>query len=260
MARIRVLHWNANEAAAMLSLLRAAGHTVDYDEELKPDVFRAIRQSPPDAVVIDLTRLPSHGREVATFLRGHKATRHVPLVFVDGAPAKVEAIRKVLPDAVYTSAARVRSALGEALTQQPANPVVPVQMMDRYAGRSACQKLGIGEGTIAAMIDPPRNYATVIGVLPAGAGFEEAPTVPRPVTLWFVRDTEACRAALPRMRQLAGRTRLWVVWPKLAAGNHSDVTQQFLRESAAAVGLVDYKICSVDKTWSAMLFARRKPV
>ena len=38
------------------------------------------------------------------------------------------------------------------------------------------------------------------------------------------------------------------------------VTQQFLRESAAAVGLVDYKICSVDETWSAMLFARRKPV
>jgi hypothetical protein len=36
------------------------------------------------------------------------------------------------------------------------------------------------------------------------------------------------------------------------------VTQPFLRESAAAVGLVDYKICSVDAAWSAMLFARRK--
>jgi hypothetical protein len=36
------------------------------------------------------------------------------------------------------------------------------------------------------------------------------------------------------------------------------VTQPFLRESAAAVGLVDYKICSVDAAWTAMLFALRK--
>ena len=260
MARVRVIHWNATEAAALLNVMRAAGHTLDYDEELTPDVFRAIRESPPDAFVIDLSRLPSHGREVATFLRGHKATRHVPLVFVDGDPAKVKAIRKVLPDALYTPAARVPSALGEALAKHQANPVVPVQMMDRYTGRSACQKLGIAEGATAALIDPPRNYPTVIGALPEGAGLEEAPAGPCPVTLWFVGDTEACRAALPRMRQLAGRTRLWVLWPKQAAGKRSGVTQKFLRESAAAVGLVDYKICSVDETWSAMLFARRKPV
>lgn len=178
---------------------------------------------------------------------------------MDGEPAKVEAVRKVLPDAVYASAARVRPALGEALAKQPANPVVPVQMMDRYAGRSAAQKLGIGEGATAALIDPPRNYATVIGTLPAGARLEETP-VPCPVTLWFMGDAVACRAALPGMRGLAGRTRLWVLWPKLAAGKSSVVTQQFLRESAAAVGLVDYKICSVDENWSAMLFARRKSV
>ena len=260
MARVRVIHWKANEAAALLSVLRAAGHTVEYGEQLDPAAFRAIRQSPPDAIVIDLSRCPSHGREVATFLRGHKATRQVPLVFVDGEPVKVETVRTVLPDAVYASATRLCSALGEALAKQPANPVVPVQMMDRYAGRSAAQKLGIGEGATAALIDPPRNYAMVIGTLPAGASLEETPAVPCPVTLWFVSDAEACRAALPHMRRLAARTRLWVLWPKLAAGKHSGVTQQFLRESAAAVGLVDYKICSVDETWSAMLFARRKSV
>jgi CheY-like chemotaxis protein len=260
MARVRVVHWKANEAAALLSALRAAGHTLDYGEKLDPEAFRAIRQSPPDAIVIDLSRLPSHGREVAAFLRGHKATRTVPLVFVDGEPVKVEAMRKLLPDAVYTPAARVPSALREALAKPPADPVVPVQMMDRYGGRSASQKLGIGKGATAALIDPPRNYATVIGALPAGARLEETPAEECAVTLWFVSDAAACRAALPRMRKLAGRTRLWVLWPKLAAGKHSGVTQQFLRESAAAVGLVDYKICSVDETWSAMLFARRKSV
>ena len=102
----------------------------------------------------------------------------------------------------------------------------------------------------------------MIGELPAGAALEEileeTPTetlgetleAPRPITLWFVHDAPAC---LPGMRKLAAHTKLWILWRK-----GSSVTQPFLRESAAALGLVDYKICSVDRNWSAMLFARRK--
>jgi DNA-binding NarL/FixJ family response regulator len=255
MPRVRLVHWKASEAAALLAALRAAGHEVDYDEGLASDGFRAIRKSPPDAFVIDLSRLPSHGREAATFFRGQKTTRHIPIVFVGGAPEKVEAIRKVLPDAMYTAPERLASALLTALAERPASPVVPAQMMARYTSRSAAQKLGIREGSTAALIDPPRNYASVIGELPAGAALEETPEVRCPITLWFVDHAAACRASLPHMRQIAGRTKLWILWRK-----GSDVTQAFLRESAAAVGLVDYKICSVDANWSGMLFARRKTV
>jgi serine/threonine protein kinase len=66
-------------------------------------------------------------------------------------------------------------------------------------------------------------------------------------------QARSCAEALPKMRKLAGRTKLWILWRK-----GGEVTQQFLRESAAKIGLVDYKICSVDRTWSGMLFARRK--
>jgi hypothetical protein len=252
---VRLIHWKASEAAALLAALRTGGHVVDYDEKLSSDGFRAIRESPPDVFAIDLSRLPSHGREVAIFFRGHKATRHIPIVFVGGAPEKVEAIRKLLPDAVYTAPGRLRSALREALANRPASPAVPAQMMARYASRNAAQKLGIREGSTAALVDPPRNYAGVIGELPAGAALEESPAEACPITLWFVHDAAACREALPGMRKLAGRTKLWILWRK-----GSGVTQPFLRESAAAVGLVDYKICSVDAAWSAMLFARRKAV
>jgi CheY-like chemotaxis protein len=253
MPRIRLIHWKAGEAAPLLEALRAAGYVVDYDEDVASEGFRAIRTSPPDAFAIDLSRLPAQGREVATFFRRQKATRHIPIVFVGGAPEKVEATRKVLPDAVYTVPGRLRSALRAALAIRPTNPVVPTQMMERYASRSAAQKLGIREGTAAALIDPPRNYASVIGGLPVGAALEEGPAAGCPVTLWFVHDGAECREALPGMRKLAARTKFWILWRK-----GSGVTQQFLRESAAAVGLVDYKICSVDATWSAMLFARRK--
>ncbi len=254
--RVRVIHWKAGEAAALLANLRTGGHAVEYDEKLSSGQFRAIRESPPDAFVIDLSRLPSHGREVATFIRGQKATRHIPIVFVGGPPEKVAAIRKLLPDAVYTAAERLRSALRAALANRPASPVVPPQMMARYASRSAAQKLGIGEGSTAALIDPPRNYVSVIGELPVRATLEEMPreaaAATCPLALWFVRDAAELQAELPGMRKLAARTRLWILWRK-----GSSVTQRFLRESAAAVGLVDYKICSVDAAWSAMLFALR---
>jgi CheY-like chemotaxis protein len=255
MTRVRLVHWKGSEAGALLDTLRTAGYHVGYDEQLHPDGFRAIRQLPPDLFVIDLSRLPSHGREVATFFRGHKATRHIPIVFVNGAPEKVEEIRKLLPDAVYTSLALLPSALRDALAHRPATPVVPVQMMERYRSKTTAQKLGIREESKVALIDPPRSYAAAIGDLPGRAVFEEAPAAAADVTLWFVHDAAACAAALPAMRKLAVRTKLWIVWRK-----GSSVTQQFLRESAAALGLVDYKICSVDKTWSAMLFARKKAV
>lgn len=255
MPRVRLIHWKAGEAAPLLAALRTAGHVVDYDEKLSYDGFRAIRESPPDVFAIDLSCLASHGREVAAFFRGQKATRHIPIVFVGGAPEKVEAIRKLLPDAVYTASGRVRSALREALAHPPASPTVPPQMMARYAARTAAQKLGIREGSTAALVDPPRNYAQVIGELPDGAALDEAPAAACPITLWFVHDAAGCRDALPGMRNLAGRTKLWILWRK-----GSGVTQPFLRECAAAVGLVDYKICSVDAVWSGMLFARRKAV
>jgi CheY-like chemotaxis protein len=255
MSAVRLFHWKAREAEPLLAALRAAGHEVAYDEKVQPEVFRTMRERPPDVVVIDLSRLPSHGREVATFLRGQKATRHIPIVFVDGAPEKVEAIRKLLPDATYVPSTKLRSAMRPAVAHVPANPVVPTQMMQRYATRTTAQKLGIRERCTVGLIDPPRNYAGAIGELPAGAALEEAPVATCDITLWFVHDAAACAAALPAMRKLAARTKLWLLWRK-----GSEVTPQFLRESAAAVGLVDYKICAVDAAWSGMLFARKKPV
>src|SRR5436309_1287587 len=103
MARVRLFHWKAAEAEALSGKIRAAGYEVDYTEKMEPGLTTRIRLAPPDLVVIDLTRLPSHGREVATFLRGSKMTRNIPIVFLDGAPEKLEAIQKVLPDAIYST-------------------------------------------------------------------------------------------------------------------------------------------------------------
>jgi hypothetical protein len=50
---------------------------------------------------------------------------------------------------------------------------------------------------------------------------------------------------------------IWLIWPKQASAIASDLTQQVVREIAMAAGLVDYKVCAVDATWSGLLFRRR---
>ncbi len=256
--RVRLVHWKAEEAAPLLAALRKAGYEVDYEENPDYHLSQAIKAAPPGAVVIDLSRLPSHGREIAIYLRGSKATRHVPIVFVNGAPEKVAAIREKLPDAVYTTPAKLLADLRRAIRNAPAAPVVPAQMMDRYQARTAAQKLGIRDGAKVAVVDPPRDYAKVLGALPANVELAEDGDNGCDVTLWFVRDAADYQAALPSMRRHAAVSKLWILWQKQAAGTRSNVNSQIVRESAIAVGLVDYKVCSVNETWSALAFARKK--
>ena len=83
--RIVLVHWNKDEAADRAARLRKAGYRVGVYSQQGGEGLREFRNRPPDAFVIDLSRLPSHGRAVATFLRQQKGRRHVPIVFVDGA-------------------------------------------------------------------------------------------------------------------------------------------------------------------------------
>ena len=46
---------------------------------------------------------------------------------------------------------------------------------------------------------------------------------------------------------------------KQGAAVPSGLTQAAVRSAGLAAGLVDYKIASIDATWSGLLFTRRKP-
>jgi hypothetical protein len=255
MARIRLMHWKPAEAAPRVELLRTAGYEVQYEDKASPGVIRA---GAPEAVVIDLSRMPSHGREVAVWMRGTKAMRHIPIVFAGGEPDKVAAIRELIPDATYTEWNGIKGALKKALANPPATSVVPPQMMERYGNRSVSQKLGIKPGEVVTAIDPPRNFPDLLGNMPEGVEFREDERRPGPVTLWFIDDPATYQAFIAKRRSIASRSKLWVVWPKGEAGKRAGITQYLVRETALAAGLVDYKICAIDEKWSAMLFAAGK--
>jgi CheY-like chemotaxis protein len=257
MQRVRLIHWNAAEAGTRAERLRSAGYVVDW-EALDPASLRRLREDPPSAVVIDLGRLPSHGRDVALGLRKYKPTRCVPLVFVEGAPEKVAGVQELLPDAIYTTWGEIDTSLRQAIAHPPAEPVVPRSSLDGYVGRPLPIKLGIKAKTVVALAGAPEGFEETLGELPDGVLLHRQTAGQCDLILWFVRSGEHLDRGMVQMAALAQHAPLWIAWPKKASGVVTDLSQQRVRATGLAAGLVDYKVCSIDATWSALLFTQRK--
>jgi hypothetical protein len=258
MPRIRLIHWNAEEARDRAASLRAAGHTVSAEPLTGPGSLREIAARPPDAFVIDLTRLPSHGRDVALGFRSYKATRRCPIVFAEGDPEKVARIKTLLPDATFTTWSRIRGALKKAIARPPAEPVVPASNLAGYSGTPLPKKLGIKPGSAVALVGAPPGFPRTLGALPPGATLRGAGAGPRNLTIWFTASRKNLDGNLARLASAIGDTPMWIAWPKQASGMKTDLTQQAVRDTGLAAGLVDYKVCAIDATWAGLLFRRRK--
>lgn len=258
MHRVRLIHWNAAEAKPRIAELRAAGYAVAFELPLCPATLRELKESPPAAVVIDLSRLPSHGRDVALALREQKSTRHIPLVFVGGESEKIARTRQSLPDAVFTEWSRIRGDLKRAIANPPTAPVVPSSRLAGYSGTPLPKKLGIKPDSSVALVGAPQGFRKTLGELPEGARLRDAFRGRENLAIWFVRS----RAELTRrMKPLASRLdqgKLWIAWPKKASKLAADVGESDVREAGLAAGLVDFKICAIDADWSGLLFTRRK--
>ena len=55
-------------------------------------------------------------------------------------------------------------------------------------------------------------------------------------------------------KALAPAGMLWISWPKKASGVATDLTENVIRDSGLAVGLVDVKVCAVTDVWSGLKF------
>jgi len=230
---VRIIHWKEPEAGPLLATCRAAGFETEYLQGDGGAICRAIRTKPPDLIAIDLSRVPSHGREVAVWLRNQKSTRHIPIVFIGGDPAKTTSVRALLPDATYCELPKLPAALKKLARAGPVKaPVTPPQIMDRYREKSAVEKLGITASAQVAVVDTPRGFPELLGPLPDGVEFQEDAA---PLTLWFVHDREGLMESLREMRALAPKTKLWLLWRKGSTGD--GLTQNVIRDAANAGGV-----------------------
>ena len=192
-------------------------------------------------------------------MRQTRATRGIPLVFVDGAPAKVEPIRQLLPDAVYTDWPNIQPALRHAIANPPSQPVVLKSSLAGYSGTPLPRKLGIKPGYAVALPGAPDDFETTLGEFPDRVTFRRRVQGRCDLIVWFVGSRRELRQRVQRYGLRAGPGGLWICWPKKASGVKTDLSEPVVRETGLANGLVDYKIAAIDQTWSGLRFTRRKP-
>jgi CheY-like chemotaxis protein len=260
MKNVTLILWNAEEAQQRALFLTAAGYGVDAILPSGPKLIRILKDNPPDAFVVDLSRLPSQGRDIGLVLRHSRQTRNIPLVFVDGDPIKVEKIKKLLPDAVYARWTNILTSLKRGIDHPLTQPVKPKSLFDAYAGASLPKKLGIKQESLVVLACAPRGFKKKLEPLPENVRVTSRPAKSRDLTIWFNRSHKDFIRMLRPMIAMIGEGKLWIVWPKRTGPLSTDLTQPIVRAAGLSEGLVDFKICSIDETWSALLFTKRKQI
>jgi hypothetical protein len=256
--RISLIHWNSEESKERAKRLESLDYEVIYNIPNGPDFLRDLRNNPPDVVIIDLSRLPSQGRDIALAIRHQKTTRYLPLIFVEGEKEKVKRVQEHLPDAIYTTWDNIGGALKHSLAYPPKDPIVPKSRLAGYSDASLVKKLGIKANSIVDLINAPKDFEKSLGKLPEGVRLNRKNSGFRDITIWFVKMTKELDGYIKEIAKKVEKGGLWIVWPKKTSGVLSDLTQNHVRKVGLASGLVDYKICSIDETWSGLLFSRRK--
>jgi hypothetical protein len=109
-----------------------------------------------------------------------------------------------------------------------------------------------------ALVDAPSGFVAILGELPERVTVQKAAGPDAQVTLWFVQSCDTFEKGIERMAKVAGDGRLWVCWPKKASGIITDISQNHIRSTGLAAGLVDFKIAAIDDTWSGLCFTRRR--
>lgn len=259
MTRLRLIHWNADEAMERSARLSALGYDVAGDVMDAPAMMKTLRRDPPSAVVIDLTRLPAHGREMARSIRLSRSTRALPLVFVGGEPEKVARVREMLPDAAFSSWNGVGKAIETALSASSAEPIIPPYHPGAYTDRPIAVKLGIKAGMNVGVIGMPKDFPKLI----ESAGIERVKLRANAkgsceLIVMFARSMEEFDRSFHAAAGRPDYQALWIAWPKQASGVKTDLTQNNVRDAGRAGGLIDSKICGIDATWSGLKFTRRK--
>jgi hypothetical protein len=125
-----------------------------------------------------------------------------------------------------------------------------------YSGTPLVKKLGIKPGMTVAVIRPPKGFREELVGLPDDVRLTMATSKPADLVIWFVPDRQTLHAGLAlALRTMT--TGLWIAWPKKTSKLYKDMTEDHVRGAGLANGIVDYKVCAINETWSGLKFAPR---
>lgn len=128
-----------------------------------------------------------------------------------------------------------------------------------YSGTPLVKKLGIKSGTTLALVGAPDDFESLLKGMPKDVKVMRGGTARADLIIWWPSSANDAVARMPKMEQrIADGGGLWASWAKKSSGVKTDLNENIIRDAGLAHGLVDYKVCAIDQTWSGLKFARRK--
>lgn len=122
-----------------------------------------------------------------------------------------------------------------------------------YSGTPLAKKLGIKEGMVIRLVNPPDDYASFFTDLPTDITFTKDAAIAKQMVHYFTKDITALKKDIVALRQeIFPNGSIWISWPKKAAKIPCNITEDDIRQLALANGLVDVKVCAVSDIWSGL--------
>lgn len=115
---------NAPGGAERAQRLAARGFEVIVDEPRWPGFFDKVKTLALEVIVVDCSRLPSHGRETAEYLGRSKVTRHVPLFLINVAEADMAKTAAKVPTGTIVAEAELPQRLRAIQPGKPSAAIV----------------------------------------------------------------------------------------------------------------------------------------
>lgn len=127
-----------------------------------------------------------------------------------------------------------------------------------YSTRSLVVKLGIKAGQRIAILQPPVDYAAILGELPVNVVQVKTLQPDLDLIHFFTTSRSELEATFPQLKQaLTSTGKLWISWPKRAAKVSTNLDENVVRQIGLDNGLVDVKVAAIDLTWSGLQFVYR---
>lgn len=127
--------------------------------------------------------------------------------------------------------------------------------MPGYSGTPLAKKLGIKDGFHVALLHVPAEVKAELQNALMKCRRETVVSGDLDFIFLFAKSLAVLRVELsPAAKALAPAGMLWISWPKKSSGVPTDLTEDVIRQSGLAAGLVDVKVCAVTEVWSGLKF------
>jgi hypothetical protein len=122
-----------------------------------------------------------------------------------------------------------------------------------YSSSPLFKKLGLKRGFMVRVIHPPQNYKELIAEVANDLVFKNNARSGLDCVHLFTNSTDELVRLLPGLKsQIKKNGIIWISWYKKSAGQPTELTENIIRDTALAAGLVDVKVCAVDENWSGL--------